>query len=47
MAPGTPDRQPEDGRYQRISPHAWGAIVELPAPVNITLDTEKLTDYAG
>lgn len=38
--------EPEDGRYQQISPHPWGATVELPAPVNITLDTEKLKDYA-
>ncbi|MEU1934571.1 hypothetical protein ACH49O_12805 [Streptomyces coeruleorubidus] len=37
--------EPEDGRYQQISPHPWGATVELPAPVNITLDTEKLKDY--
>ncbi|MEU6179236.1 Uma2 family endonuclease [Streptomyces coeruleorubidus] len=39
--------EPKDGRYQQISPHPWGATVELPAPVNITLDTEKLKDYAG
>ncbi|MEU2540041.1 Uma2 family endonuclease [Streptomyces iakyrus] len=38
--------EPEDGRYQQISPHPWGATVELPAPVNITLETEKLKDYA-
>lgn len=38
--------EPKDGRYQQISPHPWGATVELPAPVNITLDTEKLKDYA-
>ncbi|MFI7138526.1 Uma2 family endonuclease [Streptomyces massasporeus] len=38
--------EPEGGRYQQISPHPWGAAVELPAPVNITLDTEKLKDYA-
>ncbi|MFF9808959.1 Uma2 family endonuclease [Streptomyces coeruleorubidus] len=38
--------EPQDGRYQQISPHPWGATVELPAPVNITLDTEKLKDYA-
>ncbi|QEV30419.1 hypothetical protein CP976_19980 [Streptomyces coeruleorubidus] len=37
--------EPKDGRYQQISPHPWGATVELPAPVNITLDTEKLKDY--
>ncbi|MFB6849448.1 Uma2 family endonuclease [Streptomyces sp. NPDC056373] len=38
--------EPKDGRYQQISRHPWGATVELPAPVNITLDTEKLKDYA-
>ncbi|GGY27216.1 Uma2 family endonuclease [Streptomyces djakartensis] len=38
--------EPKDGRYQQVSPHPWGATVELPAPVNITLDTEKLKDYA-
>lgn len=38
--------EPEDGRYQQISQHPWGATVELPAPVNIPLDTEKLKDYA-
>ncbi|MEU6905880.1 Uma2 family endonuclease [Streptomyces coeruleorubidus] len=38
--------EPQDGRYQHITPHPWGATVELPTPVNITLDTEKLKDYA-
>lgn len=38
--------EPKDGRYQQLSPHPWGTTVELPAPVNITLDTEKLKDYA-
>ncbi|MFJ4816299.1 Uma2 family endonuclease [Streptomyces sp. NPDC088801] len=38
--------EPKDGRYQQISPHPWGDTVELPAPVNITLNTEKLKDYA-
>ncbi|WP_258198914.1 Uma2 family endonuclease [Streptomyces sp. A244] len=38
--------EPKDGRYQQISRHPWGATVELPTPVNITLDTEKLKDYA-
>ncbi|MFF5361090.1 Uma2 family endonuclease [Streptomyces scabiei] len=39
--------EPKDGRYRRTESCAWGATVELPAPVNITLDTEKLKDYAG
>jgi Uma2 family endonuclease len=38
--------KPRDGRYRHVSRHPWGASVELPAPVNITLDTEKLKDYA-
>lgn len=38
--------EPKDGRYQQVSRHPWGATVELPDPVNITLDTEKLKDYA-
>ncbi|WP_114257473.1 Uma2 family endonuclease [Streptomyces sp. Go-475] len=38
--------EPKDGRYQQVSRHPWGATVELPSPVNITLDTEKLKDYA-
>ncbi|MCT7351563.1 Uma2 family endonuclease [Streptomyces sp. 15-116A] len=38
--------EPKDGRYQQIDTHPWGATVELPAPVNITLDTEPLKKYA-
>jgi Uma2 family endonuclease len=38
--------EPKDGQYRRTESCAWGATVELPAPVNITLDTEKLKDYA-
>ncbi|GAB2870741.1 Uma2 family endonuclease [Streptomyces deserti] len=38
--------EPKDGRYQQSSSHPWGATVELPSPVHITLDTEKLKDYA-
>ncbi|MFD7459007.1 MULTISPECIES: hypothetical protein [unclassified Streptomyces] len=37
---------PKDGRYQQSHRYAWGATVDLPAPVGITLDTEKLKDYA-
>lgn len=37
---------PKEGRYQQAPASPWGAIVELPSPVNITLDTEKLKDYA-
>ncbi|WP_254401155.1 Uma2 family endonuclease [Streptomyces sp. AC555_RSS877] len=38
--------EPKDGRYQRSPSYPWGATVELPSPVDITLDTERLKDYA-
>ncbi|MER5210022.1 Uma2 family endonuclease [Streptomyces sp. NPDC002838] len=38
--------EPKDGRYHSSPSYPWGATVEIPAPVNITLDTEKLKDYA-
>ncbi|MFJ7043934.1 Uma2 family endonuclease [Streptomyces sp. NPDC101112] len=38
--------EPENGRYQRTASYPWGATVELPAPVSVTLKTEKLKDYA-
>ncbi|MGC9543254.1 Uma2 family endonuclease [Streptomyces sp. UG1] len=38
--------EPKEGRYQQSPSYPWGAPVELPSPVNITLDTEKLKDYA-
>jgi Uma2 family endonuclease len=34
------------GAYQQSPSYPYGAVVELPAPVNITLNTEKLKDYA-
>ncbi|MFI5756630.1 Uma2 family endonuclease [Streptomyces sp. NPDC051569] len=37
---------PEKGRYRNRVSHAYGATVKLPSPVAITLDTEKLQDYA-
>ncbi|MFD7002096.1 Uma2 family endonuclease [Streptomyces mirabilis] len=37
---------PKDGRYQQSRSYPWGSTVELPAPVVITLETEKLKDYA-
>ncbi|MFJ8213977.1 Uma2 family endonuclease [Streptomyces sp. NPDC096033] len=37
---------PEDGMYRRTVSYAYGKTVTLPAPVAITLDTEKLKDYA-
>ncbi|MET9388064.1 Uma2 family endonuclease [Streptomyces sp. NPDC002928] len=38
--------EPKDGRYQQTSSYPWGVTVDLPSPVGITLDTEKLKDYA-
>jgi Uma2 family endonuclease len=38
--------EPKDGRYQQSPSYPWGATVEIPSPVDITLDTEKLRDYA-
>ncbi|MGW0879794.1 Uma2 family endonuclease [Streptomyces sp. NPDC002671] len=38
--------EPKDGRYLQSPRYPWGATVELPPPVGITLDTEKLKDYA-
>lgn len=38
--------QPYDGRYRQSTSYPWGATVEIPSPVNVTLATEKLQDYA-
>ncbi|MEV5874151.1 Uma2 family endonuclease [Streptomyces sp. NPDC052101] len=38
--------EPEDGRYQQSPSYPWGATVALPCPVDVTLDTEDLKDYA-
>ncbi|MFG2379527.1 Uma2 family endonuclease [Streptomyces avermitilis] len=35
-----------NGTYQQRPSYPFGAVVEFPAPVNITLNTEKLKDYA-
>lgn len=37
---------PHDGTYTQTVPHPYGATVQLPDPVGITLETEKLKDYA-
>ncbi|MFE0130368.1 Uma2 family endonuclease [Streptomyces sp. NPDC059037] len=37
---------PHEGDYRQTPTHAYGATVQLPAPVAITLNTEKLKDYA-
>jgi Uma2 family endonuclease len=38
--------EPKDGRYLQSASYPYGAVVVLPDPVNITLDTEHLKDYA-
>lgn len=38
--------RPEDGRYRRQVNAPFGAPVEIPDPVNITLDTEPLKEFA-
>ncbi|MEU2054042.1 Uma2 family endonuclease [Streptomyces bungoensis] len=38
--------QPEDGRYRHEEKLPFGASVKLPDPVNITLDTEPLKEFA-
>ncbi|WP_311736825.1 hypothetical protein [Streptomyces sp. TLI_185] len=37
---------PKNGTYRQSPSYPYGAAVEIPSPVNITLDTEKLKDYA-
>ncbi|MET4926439.1 Uma2 family endonuclease [Streptomyces sp. PSRA5] len=37
--------EPEKGEYRSVTTRPFGAVVELPDPVGITLDTEKLKDY--
>ncbi|MFD8219566.1 Uma2 family endonuclease [Streptomyces sp. NPDC059697] len=36
----------KNGAYRQSPSYPYGAVVELPTPVNITLETEKLKDYA-
>ncbi|MEV6955782.1 Uma2 family endonuclease [Streptomyces sp. NPDC051183] len=38
---------PEGGTYRHSESYAYGKRVILPSPVGITLDTEKLKDYAN
>ncbi|MEV0442529.1 Uma2 family endonuclease [Streptomyces spectabilis] len=37
---------PENGAYQSRRPYRYGSTVRIPAPVALTLETEKLKDYA-
>lgn len=38
--------EPEDGTYRSITTRPFGSVVEIPDPVGITLETDKLKDYA-
>ncbi|MDR3036764.1 MAG: Uma2 family endonuclease [Kitasatospora sp.] len=38
--------EPEDGRYRSVVTLAYGHVVELPEPVNVTLDTEELKEFS-
>jgi len=38
--------EPEGGRYRSIVTLSYGHEVVLPEPVNVTLDTEVLKDFA-
>ncbi|WP_370414088.1 Uma2 family endonuclease [Streptomyces fradiae] len=39
--------EPENGVYRRQESYPFGAVVPLPAPVGIPLDTDKLKDYVS
>lgn len=39
--------EPENGVYTSRLTYPYGKVVELPHPVGITLETEKLKDYTG
>ncbi|MGP3927081.1 Uma2 family endonuclease [Streptomyces sp. 8N616] len=36
---------PEGGKYRSLTSRPYGAVLEIPDPVGITLETEKLKDY--
>ncbi|MFC9607888.1 Uma2 family endonuclease [Streptomyces niveus] len=38
--------EPKNGEYRSMSTYDFGEVVQLPDPVGITLETEKLKDYA-
>ncbi|WP_033326629.1 Uma2 family endonuclease [Streptomyces yerevanensis] len=37
---------PEGGAYRSLTTRAFGSVIELPDPVGITLETEKLKEFA-
>ncbi|MFI1359201.1 Uma2 family endonuclease [Streptomyces sp. NPDC020898] len=43
----TVSSEPKDGRYLSAASHPWGTTVQLPSPVDVVLNTEKLKDYAN
>ncbi|WP_282202868.1 Uma2 family endonuclease [Kitasatospora fiedleri] len=38
--------EPEDGRYHSVVTLTYGHVVELPEPVNVSLDTEELKEFS-
>ncbi|MGP3950426.1 Uma2 family endonuclease [Streptomyces sp. 7N604] len=36
---------PEGGKYRSLTSRPYGAVVEIPDPVGVSLETEKLKDY--
>ncbi|WP_055546745.1 Uma2 family endonuclease [Streptomyces sp. NBRC 110028] len=39
--------EPEDGKYRSLTTRPYGAVIKIPDPVGITLETEELKDYAS
>nr|WP_245606370.1 Uma2 family endonuclease [Streptomyces himastatinicus] len=39
--------EPEDGKYRSLTARPYGAVIKIPDPVGITLETDKLRDYAS
>jgi Uma2 family endonuclease len=37
---------PEGGAYRSLTTRAFGSVIELPDPVGITLETERLKEFA-
>jgi Uma2 family endonuclease len=37
--------EPKDGHYQLVASYPWGTTVQLPAPVDVALNTERLKNY--
>ncbi|MFF7648255.1 Uma2 family endonuclease [Streptomyces sp. NPDC007983] len=39
--------EPEDGKYRSLTTRPYGAVIKIPDPIGITLETEELEDYAS